>query len=195
MTGERWRAVRWTEAQQVLHFMGHIDGDVLGDTPDAHYRAMIGEGPTHDAVSYLAHALPRMEVIGWAARILKELSRQDALHPRDRQALDAVLRWLDEPSEQWRRSAQELADMASDGGAEQLLAMAVFVSGGSIAPPELPAVLPPDFACNRLAGAAVKAAAYRAARRGRAETEKRLQSALQLGETFAVRGMEAFAAA
>lgn len=184
-----WTTIKLTQARQVAELMG-TDEDALPE-PELpvrqHYeqlRRITGGG--REAVSFIGHALPRMEGIAWAARLLDEESRRVDLPRRDRQALDHVLRWLGEPDDTRRRAARDAADTAGDRSPERMLALAVFFSGGSMSQPDLPPVLPPPEASGRMAAGAVTLAGYRSG-----DAEAFFDRALELAEAIAEQGMRA----
>ena len=112
-----WTTIRMTQARQVAELMG-TDEDALPPPEQAvraHYDALRADGGSgRHAIAFIGHALPRMEAIAWAARLLDEESRRIDLARRDRQALDHVLRWLGDPDDGRRRSARESADAAGE---------------------------------------------------------------------------------
>lgn len=187
-----WNQVRWTEARQVASLMAIDEGALPaeGVVPVDHYRALHAAGEHDDALMFLGHALPRLEALAWAARVLEEAAGKVALRRADRQALDYALRWLGEPSEAARRAAMEAADLAGEGSAERMLAMGVFFSGGSISEPDLPPIQPPPEAAGRFAAGAIAIAAARADDR-----DAFLAQALTLGEKVAADGTRALEAA
>ncbi len=187
-----WRAVRLTEARQVAALMG-VDID---DRPPAdvavqpHYAALRAGNRRSAALDYLGHALPRLEAIAWAARIIADTAAADPpplpTPPRVRHALDVALRWLEAPTEAHRRAAGDAAEAISQPVAERLLASAVFFSGGSIAAAYASPINPPDHVAARYAVGAISAATHRATNPVAA-----LETALALGERIAERGMAA----
>lgn len=184
-----WTTIKLTQARQVAELMG-VDEDALpgAELPvRQHYDQLRGvAGGGREAVSFIGHALPRMEGIAWAARLLDDESRRVDLPRRDRQALDHVLRWLGDPDDSRRRAAREAADTAGDRSPERMLALAVFFSGGSMSQPDLPPVLPPPEASGRMAAGAVTLAAYRSG-----DAEGFFDHALELAEAIAEQGMRA----
>lgn len=183
-----WRAVRLTEARQVAALMG-VDID---DRPPAdvavqtHYAALRAGNRRSTALDYLGHALPRLEAIAWAARVVADTDAADPPPSRVRHALDVVLRWLEAPTEAHRRAAGDAAEAISQPVAERLLASAVFFSGGSIAAAHASPINPPDHVAARYAVGAVSAATHRAT-----DPVVALETALALGERIAERGMAA----
>lgn len=183
-----WSVVKLTEAHQVEALIGD-DPDFRSD-PDVAVRAgydrLRATGRTSAALEYLGHALPRLEAVSWAARIVADAAAAREPAPRARQALDKALRWLDDPTEAHRRAAGLAADAAGKLGAEQCLARAVFYSGGSVAPAGAGLLHPPPHACARFAVSAIEQVAYDSD-----DTAAFLLTALDLGEAVAERGIEA----
>lgn len=188
--GDGWEAVRLTEARQVLALMGR-DRD---DRPPAavgvreRYEELRAAGMPSAAVDYLGHALPRLEAVAWAARVVEDAARAAPPSPRARHAVDVALRWLGDRTDAHRRAAREAADAVGKPVAERFLGLAVFYSGGSIAGPLGPPVPPPEHAAARYAVAAIGDAA----RRG-ADAAAAFDRALALGEAVAARGLQALA--
>lgn len=191
MSGE-WAAVRLTGARQVAELVG-LPREAWPDAEtgvQAHYAMLRAAGDDVAALAFIGHALPRLEVVTWAARILDAESRTRLLDFEDRQALDRALRWLGAPDDAGRRETYEAALEAGDRAPERLLGFAVFFSGGSMSQPELPAVLPPPEACARCAVGAVTLAAHRSD-----DPAAALLAALALAEAVAARGVAALAPA
>lgn len=186
----RWPIVKLTQARQVFVLMDVDEDDLPPAADDLHagYDALRGGDAPADALDYIAHALPRLEAVAWAARCLHDHARDHSLPIRDRLALDHAMRWIDEPSDANRRATHAAAEAARHRSPERMLGMAVFYSGGSIAPIQAAPVLAPSEACLRYAAGAVKASAYRSGTPGTA-----LAEALALAEQVAERGVEALA--
>src|SRR5205085_1715395 len=75
--------------------------------------------------------------------------------PMERTALGAVLGWIGKPGEPQRRAAEQAALSAGLETPAGCLAWAVFVSGGSISRPDLPAVEPDPSLFGRTLATAV----------------------------------------
>ena len=104
--------------------------------------------------------------------------------------MDRVLRWLGEPTEDFRLAVRAAGDKAKNGSPEQILAQAVFFSGGSMSEPDLPAVLPPLRLCGRFAAAAVILSCLQAA-----DPAAAMKQAIASGNQVAAGGIEAVSAA
>ena len=158
-----WALTKWSDAAQVLEQIGEdTEAAAPGEAPAAYCRRLIERGKLAEATAFVAHALPRFECIAWAGRGLLDhggAARSDPL-------MIAVLRWIDNPGDANRRAAMQAADAAPGDSPARLLALAVFLSGGSLSEPELPAVLPPSHVAAKLASAALVKAAYASAAPG-----------------------------
>lgn len=153
-----WQKTSWTDAA-LLAAYADPDSEVSdlahGRAPHDWYAELVAANQTSDAISLLAHALPRYDCVVWALRCLLELK---AIERPDPLTL-AVLRWIDQPNDTLRREVQELGDGLKPASPAALLAQAVFFSGGSIAPADLPPIQPPPEACSRMAAGAILIAA------------------------------------
>jgi hypothetical protein len=98
----------------------------------------------HDLEAFLvlAHSLPKREAIWWGCLCAWNRHRP-TLDGAEDTALAAVVRWVQEPNEEHRRAAGKAGEAAGLTTLAGGLAMAAFWSGGSMAPPRLPTVLPP----------------------------------------------------
>jgi len=93
-----------------------------------------------DALRLLAHALPKREAVWWACRCAR-LENAEPL-PAEAAALAAAEAWVKDPSEANRRAAQAAAETAEFTTPAGCAAIAAFWSGGSLAPPDAPVVVP-----------------------------------------------------
>lgn len=111
-----------------------------------------------DAVRFLAHLLPKREAIFWAWSCARQVLPAEPPAPAA-QAIEATGRWLAEPTEANRRPMLELAQQADLGTPAGCAALAVFLSGGSIAPPEVQAVEPDYYAAAKAIAGCITLAA------------------------------------
>ncbi|HEY8506468.1 MAG TPA: hypothetical protein VIL46_17935 [Gemmataceae bacterium] len=126
------------------------------------FDLLVEAGLYADARRLLAHALPPRRAVWWAGLCLTDSARQKPLaEAAERDALDAAVRWAAQPCEATRRAAEKAGWAARPTTAAGNLAMAAFLSGGSISRPGLPAVLPKPHLCGRLCGVAVYLASVR----------------------------------
>jgi hypothetical protein len=156
-----WSKVTWSSASQVMALVGKPfdfnDGGVAAPTlPDAYCRMLVDNQRLSDAATFVGHALPRYEGIVWAVQALRTHWSAGKSDP----IVTEILRWVDDPSDEQRRTIRDMADAAPSDSPAALLGLAVFMSGGSISEPDLPAVLPPPDVSAKLAAAAVLTAAF-----------------------------------
>lgn len=177
---KRWKQVRWTEAGQVTAILGWPQSEHDRDPPEAVFDRLRQDGKDDDAALFLGQALPRFEVVAWAVQAVRDMAPPD-LKPRDADALEASLQWVRDPSDTRRRAAFDAALAASDTSAQRMCALAVFFSGGSLAPPDLEPLLAPKEASGTFAASAVLTAATDSGRR-----QEGLHAALNLGDALAV---------
>jgi len=143
-----------------------------GLAPAAFLEELLSAGRLSDAVPFLAYALPKREAVWWAC-----LSARSALDEgaaaETRAALEAAEAWVYRPTDENRRAAFARAEAAKFNSPSAWAAVGAFWSGGSMAPPDAPAVPPPAH----LTGVAVSGAITLAAVMKDPETadEKRLR--------------------
>jgi hypothetical protein len=176
---QRWKHVKWTEAGQLTALLGWPGAEQDHEAPETFFDGLRAEGRDHEAVMFLGQALPRFEVVRWAAQSVRDLSPPETPRP-DADALKAAFLWLQDPTENRRRAAFEAASAADDMSPQRLCALAVFFSGGSLAPETLEPVLAPKETAGKFAAGAVLSAAARSPDRNQA-----LDAAFKLGEAFA----------
>ena len=97
----------------------------------------------HDAFVTLARALPRQYAIIWAERCFAS-SPTDSYSAGERNCLEIVRQWLKNPSDSMRQAAMDAAETLEFKTACAWLGAAVGFSGGSMAPPDAPEVMPPE---------------------------------------------------
>lgn len=153
-----WRRSPWTDAGQIAAILAPEDGPgaASGKSLPEWYAGLIATDETSAAAGFLAQALPRYECVVWATQGLLDIGAIDRSDP----LVTAVLRWIDDPDDQLRRSAAALAEQETRPTAARFLAQAIFFSGGSLAPPNAPAVQPPPEVCGKLVAAAVVTGVY-----------------------------------
>jgi hypothetical protein len=123
--------------------------------------ALVAERQYLDAVTFMAAALPTREAVWWSYSCAREVCARGgaASSATDAAALAAALAWVCEPTEHNRRAAKDAADATELATAAGLVGLAVFFSGGSIAPPDTPAVEPAEHLAAQTVRGAVMAAA------------------------------------
>jgi len=117
---------------------GWLDGRTTGQFLDL----LVEKEQLVAAIDLLAHALPKREAVWWGCLCLREVHGPD-FAPKDQAALKAAAQWVLDPSEEKRQAAAAPAEATEYATPAGCLALAAFGSGGSLNPPNLPAV-PPD---------------------------------------------------
>ena len=128
-----------------------------------------------DAVQLLAHALPPRKAIWWACQCTREIDLNS-------QPLVAAERWAIQPTEDHRRACQAAYESAGLQTPGAVVALAVFLSGKSLAPPGLPEVPPDPFhAAKAVAGALLMASVIKQPE----QSEDKLRHFLSIGDSVA----------
>jgi hypothetical protein len=96
-----------------------------------------------DAARFIAFALPRREAVWWAWVCARKAAGGDP-PPKVKTALEATEKWIVQPNEANRRAAMAAAEALGIGTPAGCAGLAAFMSTGSIAPPDTPAVPPPE---------------------------------------------------
>jgi hypothetical protein len=112
-------------------------------TPREFLDALLAAKQYRAAIDFLAHALPAREAIWWGCLCVGHVLPD--LPPPEEAARNAAVEWVVDPTEDNRRAAQAPGDAAGLGTPAGGLARAAFWSGGSLTPPNLPAVAPDPF--------------------------------------------------
>ncbi len=107
-------------------------------------EALIEAQEFPDAIRVLAHALPRREAVWWACHSVRKVALGQPSSAIVA-ALAAAEAWVIDPSEENRRAAQAAAEAVGYDSAAGCAAAAAFWSGGSLAPPNVPAVPPGEY--------------------------------------------------
>lgn len=127
--------------------------------PRVFLQTMIEREFYADAVRFLAHALPRREAVWWAW-VCARRAAGETPPPEVQAALDATERWIRDPSDEHRRVAMQRGEAADFGTPAGCAALAAFLSGDNLAPPNVEQAVPPGefMAAKAIAGAVVLAA-------------------------------------
>lgn len=180
-----WPKVAWSDAGQVLALM-EAEPAPPGEgvaapsaEPHAYFESLVKAGQLREAAQFVGQALPRYEGIVWAVQTLLAGGGLDRSNP----LVTAILRWMDNPSDERRREVYALSEQAKNDDPARMLGIAVFLSGGSISEPDLPPVLAPDGASGKLASAAVIVAAYKGE-----QPNSLLNQAIEVGRQSASQG-------
>lgn len=123
-------------------------------SPWAFFEELCRREHYSDAIRLLAHRLPKREAIWWGCLCLVHEWGTE-LAPPAAAAMNAVVDWILDPSEDLRRRAGKLGKAARLSSPAGCLGMAVFSSGGSISLPGLPHVPPKPHVTARSVASAV----------------------------------------
>lgn len=141
--------------------------------PERFLEALIEAELLPDAIKFLAQALPKREAVAWARDCSREAIAA-ALSELDELCLDAVDRWLAEPSDENRRAAMDLADKAGYRSPASMTAAAAAWTEGGMGPAEYDDVLPPETLAGTMSSSAVLMAALESAPDETPATQRRL---------------------
>ncbi len=157
----KMRAARLDEVLARLDLPAEAAGLVSGCKDAAAAFLILKEkGLLLDAAKWAAHALPKREAVWWACMCARHTAPRDQTQA-ERELVVAAELWVRKPSDENRRAAFALAQKAGFASAEAWTAMAAFLSGESMSPPDQPAVPPPADAAGRAVAGVVALAAVR----------------------------------
>lgn len=186
-----WTVVFWSSARQIaeeaeLPRALWPDGDVA---PRQFFESLRASDDPIQAIAYVAAALPKLEAIEWGLASLPAIERDDPDYAARMLLRDSARRWLQEPDDENRRAIERLVDTAQQSWPETLIGLAIFFSGGSIAPEDSMPVPPDPRLPGQLIAGTVQSVV---AASGPASTEL-TQTLLELGDRLAAHGRQAVA--
>jgi hypothetical protein len=147
-------------------------------TPPSYLESLEKQELYQDAIKFQAYNLPVDAAIKWASACIRELRSPESKKEKD-EPLDAADQWVKAPSDTTRFAAKKAADKAEKSDASKLVAFAVFMSGGSLAPPGAPETPPPKFTAQKMVAGSIQIAvvSYEPAK-----AKERYKKALALGK-------------
>ena len=96
---------------------------------------LVSAGALRDTLTVIARVLPQQFALAWACECIRNLLVRDApAYEVDRAGLALAERWLQDPSEDNRRTALDFAEYGNFNGVGAWIAAAAGWTGGSIAP-------------------------------------------------------------
>jgi hypothetical protein len=107
-----------------------------------------------DAVQFLAYALPKRDAVWWACLCAAQVLGPEPPAAAAR-ALESARAWVIDPRDEKRRATFPAAEAADFGTPAGCAAAAAYFSGGSLAPTNLPAVVPADHLTAHLVASAL----------------------------------------
>lgn len=114
--------------------------------------ALLGSGQGAESARVVAHWLPKPHVIWWGCLCAWHLYRPQP-SPSNKEVLEAVLRWLVEPTDARREGLQHIAEDFGMSSLVGCLAQACAWSEGSMTPRGTPPVEPPPYLPGRVVAA------------------------------------------
>jgi hypothetical protein len=148
-----------------------------GQSPSQYLDALERKSLYQDAIRFLAIKLEARRAIEWAHETVKELQAPEKNREQSA-SFAATGDWLKTPTDETRRQARKAADESGMSAPEDLVAMAVFLSGGSVAPPGAPETPAPQYTSQKMAAGGILLAVVAHAPE---RAEERYRKALQLG--------------
>ena len=148
-------------AQILAHFELSEEASALvnGETLPTEAIAKLQEaGLNIDLTNYLAHALPMREAIWWSVQAT--LLRKADLTNQELKLINESGKWVKDPNEAARRHIEKTLEPLPNESSARWVGQSVFWSGqGSIAPADLPVVMPADLLYAKAVAGAVNTAA------------------------------------
>jgi hypothetical protein len=130
------------------------------DSTDTTYLDSLEHDSLHeDAVRFLAMKLSAADGIKWALQCARELQPADK-RDRQRETLESADKWVQAPSDTTRWDAKNTSERLKSEAPANLIAMAVYMSGGSLTPPGSPPADPPPLVAQKMVMAAVQASIF-----------------------------------
>jgi hypothetical protein len=135
-----------------------LQGRPFGDTGGDASRALESHGFRKEAVSLQAVLLDNRDAVAWSIACCRRALGEKA-GEKEKAALDAAGKWVDEPTAENGRQAEECAKALHNQGPAAFAALAAFWSGHNLAPEGLPAVdVPPGLAARGVAASVLLSA-------------------------------------
>ncbi|MBC7504701.1 MAG: hypothetical protein H7267_03100 [Sandarakinorhabdus sp.] len=143
-----WRRVKWNRAGQLAGLADAVEALAgLNDLPPPRAFAALRDAHPEAAVRFMAQCLPRFDAILW---LHKALERSPAASAGGAEIRAGIAGWLADPSDKRRRLVFECAEAIGIDNADGTAGLALFLSGGSLTPPELEqGVQPPPGAFGK----------------------------------------------
>jgi hypothetical protein len=154
-----WRRVKWTRAGQLAAAATAVEAlaGLHEVSPPAAFAALRDSEP-EAAVRFMAQCLPRFDAMQWLHRAI---GRTPAASPARAEIRAAIADWLADPSDKRRRAVFDLAQAIGIDNADATAGLALFLSGGSLTPPELEqGVQPPPGVFGQAVAGTILLAGY-----------------------------------
>jgi hypothetical protein len=129
--------------------------------PREFMKALLTAKQFLSGIDFLAHMLPAREAVWWGCLCLQHASGGNFTDV-EKTACRAAVEWVMRPEESVRAAAKIPAEAAGPASVAGALAMAVYQTGGNIAPPKAPPMSPPPYSWSKVVSRAVKLASTQA---------------------------------
>ncbi len=152
-------------AQVCLHFDLTDEAKPLlvdDQPPESFLEQLIKHGRYIDAIKFMAHGLPKREVVWWVCQCVRGVEAACQAEA-DQQLVELAEQWVCRASEEHRRAAMEAAEKSGYETPAAWAATSAAWSGGSLAPPDQPVVPPGEHLTAHAASGAISLAAAKAA--------------------------------
>ncbi len=123
-------------------------------SPSKYINLLSEKGLYKDAIQFLAHGLPVAVALQWASACVNEFQPPEPT-AKAKASLAAADTWIKSPNDAARWEAKQAADDGEMSSPADCLAMAVFLSDGSITPPEAPPTPAPPHAGQKLVAGSI----------------------------------------
>ena len=124
---------------------------------DLFFNFLVDDEQYLPAIRFAGHWLPKRKAIWWAVVSVWWQIRETGT-TQELAVVDTVIEWVLDPTDELRRQAGKLADGLPRKSPVALVGLAVFWSGGSVAPVDCQPVNPPEQLAGHFATSAVIAA-------------------------------------
>lgn len=139
------KALTTEELTQHYEVSDEAQAHILPDNnPQVNIELLVKQGLFHDAVSLLAHGLPKREAVWWAC-LATRASITPETDEANMAALVAAEAWVKKPTEERRIKCRDLAQQTRYKSAPSWAATAASWSTGSLAKEGDPEVAPPEY--------------------------------------------------
>jgi hypothetical protein len=137
--------IRFATARDVIDSFTVAPGTITEPATDAgpldFLRVLVSKGKLDEAVTFCGYLLPRREAVWWACRSVRALGAEAG--NVNLEGLRLAEAWVQDPSAERRKAAEDFANAADKNNPLTWLASAAAWSGGAITMGRGPAIAPP----------------------------------------------------
>ncbi|MGE3807494.1 MAG: hypothetical protein AB7K24_22760 [Gemmataceae bacterium] len=129
-------------------------------TPRAYWERLVAKELYDDAIQFMARWLTKPQAVWWGCLCVWHCCGQQA-NAAEQAAWKAVVHWLQDPNEENRRLLEAVSAPLTLKNPIGAIAQAAFWSTGSMAPEDVPEVLPPEDLCAQVVAATLASLSQR----------------------------------